>query len=557
MSEPTPPESGEPAAPSALPEPIVARKNPFRLSLVWAVPILALVIGASLVVQHLLQVGPRVVIEFRTAEGLEPGKTAVRYKEVVVGRVETVSLGDDRKRVLVGVQLDRSVANIAVDDTRFWVVRPRIGTAGVSGLGTLLSGAFIGVDAGTSTQSRKHFVGLEAPPFVLRGEPGRSYVLQATDLGSLDVGSPVFYRRTRVGRVVGYTLDPLTDELSVQVFIESPYEPLVNPQTRFWNASGIDLTISASGLTLNTQTLASVIAGGIAFERPAASTDLPPAPAGSRFHLFADRKTAMAPPDGPPLEVRMVFDQTVRGLAVGAPLDFLGIEIGNVQAIALDYDRARRRFPVEVTANLYPLRVGAARDAMLGTAAAGPAADTLFLKRLVDGGLRAQLRTGNLLTGQLYVALDFTPKAPHVAMPMRGRVPVVPTVPGTLSELQPQIAEIVNKINKVPFDEIGHSLQDTLTQARTAIAQLSPEAQKTLAEVQRTLASVQESLARLDRNVLDGGAPVQRNVEQTMIELQRAAQSLRVLGDYLQRHPEAVLRGKPADPALPSGEKSR
>src|SRR5437870_3221866 len=294
MSEPIPPEAPEPQVPSALPEPVVVHKNLFRLSLVWIVPILALAIGASLLIEHLMEVGPRVVIEFRTAEGLEAGKTAVRYKEVVVGHVETVSLSDDRKRVLVGVQLDRSAANIAVDDTHFWVVRPRIGTAGVSGLGTLLSGAYIGVDAGTSTQSRKHFVGLEAPPFVLRGEPGRSYVLQATDLGSLDVGSPVFYRRTRVGRVVGYTLDPASDELLVQVFIESPYEPLVNADTRFWNASGIDLTISASGLTLNMQTIASVIAGGIAFERPAASTDLPAVAGGTRFRLFSDRKSAMA-----------------------------------------------------------------------------------------------------------------------------------------------------------------------------------------------------------------------------------------------------------------------
>src|SRR5204862_5912010 len=133
--------------------------------------------------------------------GVEAGKTEVRYKEVVIGKVVSVGLRDDRQKVVVLVQLDASAARFAVQDTTFWVVRPRIGTAGVSGLGTLLSGAYIGVDAGTSTQSRKHFVGLEAPPFVLRGEPGRSYVLQATDLGSLDVGSPVFYRRTRVGRV--------------------------------------------------------------------------------------------------------------------------------------------------------------------------------------------------------------------------------------------------------------------------------------------------------------------------------------------------------------------
>ncbi len=553
---PLPLEPGADALPQALPEPVITQKNVTRLSLVWIVPILAVVIGASLLVRNWLEAGPRIVIEFRTAEGLEPGKTEVRYKEVVVGRVERVSLSDDRKKVLANVRLDRKVAGIAVADTNFWIVRPRIGTSGVSGLSTLFSGPYIGVDAGTSSAERGEFVGLEAPPFVLRGEPGRSFVLRAQDLGSLDVGSPVYYRRTRVGRVVGYTLDPKNDELLVQVFVESPYEPLVTQQARFWNASGLDLTLNASGLTVNAQTLASVLAGGIAFERLPGASTLPPAPPGSHFYLFTDRKTALAPPDGPALTVRMVYDQSVRGLSIGAPVDFLGIEIGTVTSMQLQYDAQRKRYPMEVIADIYPLRLGAVRNALLDTAATEPSADTLFLKRLVDNGLRAQLRSGNLLTGQQYVALDFMPKAPHATLVINGRPPLVPTVPGTLSELQPQIAEIVAKISKVPFDEIGRDLQATLSQARTTIQQLTPEAQKALAEVQRTLTSVQQSLARLDRNVLDSSAPVQRNVEQTMLELQRAAQSLRVLGDYLQRHPESLLRGKPADAALP-GDKPK
>lgn len=551
MNEPAAPAPVPAELPQALADPVITTKNPTRLSLVWIVPILAMLIGASLILRTWLEAGPRIVIEFRTAEGLEPGKTEVRYKEVVVGRVEKVSLSDDRKKVLATVQLDRKVASIAVEDTTFWVVRPRIGTAGVSGLSTLFSGSYIGVDGGTSAKERSRFVGLEAPPYVLRGEPGRSFVLRAQDLGSLDVGSPLYYRRTRVGRVVGYALNPKNDELLVQVFVESPYESLVTQQARFWNVSGLDLTLNASGLTVNAQTLASVLAGGIAFERLPGAITLPPSPAGTRFYLFNDRKAALAPPDGPALTIRMVYDQSVRGLAVGAPIDFLGIELGTVTSMRLQYDPVRKRYPMEVTADIFLLRLGAVRHAMLNTAATGPEADTLFLERLVDNGLRAQLRAGNLLTGQQYVALDFIAKAPRATLAINGGVPLVPTVPGTLSELQSQIAEIVAKVSKVPFDEIGRDLQGTLGQARDTIRQLTPEAQQALAEVQRTLTAVQESFARLDRNVLDASAPVQRNADQTMIELQRAAQSLRVLGDYLQRHPEAILRGKPPDPALP------
>jgi paraquat-inducible protein B len=526
-------------------------------SLVWLVPIVALAVGVALLIRALLSTGPQVTIDFHSADGLRPGKTEVRYKEVVVGRVEAVTLTDDRDRVQVSVRLDRSVVNIAVDDTRFWVVRPRIDTAGVSGIETLFSGAYIGVDAGVSTTQRRQFTGLEAPPFVLRGEPGRGFVLRTEDLGSLDVGSPIFYRRNRVGRVVGYNLDPLVDELSVQIFIEAPYDKLVNGKTRFWNASGLEVSLNTGGLTVNTQTLASVLAGGVSFERPVGTRDLPPAPDGSRFELFPDRKGALAPPDGPPQRVRMVFDQSIRGLAIGAPIDFLGIEIGSVKALRLDYDTKRKRFPVEVEAEIFPTRLGAVREALRDPAEPEAKRDIALLHRLVASGLRAQARTGNLLTGGMYIALDFPAKAQRAVLDTDTQIPAIPTVPGTLADVQPQIAEIVAKINKVPFDDIGRNLNETLTQARTAIDQLRPEAQASLAEVRRTLQSVQETLARADRHLLDPSAPIQRNAEQTLLDLQRAAQSLRVLADYLQRHPESLLRGKPGDETIPTSPERR
>ena len=558
MAEPTPPEPpalpppAVPMADGALPLPRIEKARRWNVSLVWLVPLVAVAIAASLLVRSVFLTGPRVEIEFKSADGVEAGKTEVRYKEVIIGKVVSVSLRDDRKRVVVVVQLDRSAAKFAVDDTTFWVVRPRIGTAGVSGLGTLFSGAYIGSDAGVSTASRDEFVGLEAPPFVLRGEPGTVYVLKVDDLGSLDVGSPVFHRRTPVGRVVGYTLDPDRDELSMKIFIESPYQKLVSGDSRFWNASGIDLTLNSSGLSVNTQTLASILAGGIAFDSPPDATRGTPAPENAVFRLFADRRSALAPPDGDPVTVRMVFDQSARGLAPGAAVDLLGIDIGRVRGVALQYDGLRKRFPIEVVADIYPLRLGPVRTALMRDAGGG---DAVVLQRLVSNGLRAQLRTGNLLTGQLFVALDFIPgpasaSASTASVAADGSVRL-PTSPGTLSEIQPQIAEIVQKISKIPFDEIGRDLRTTLSSASQAITRLTPEAQQALAEVQRTLVRAQTSLDSLDRNVIDANAPVQRNLEDTLQELQRTSRALRVLSDYLQQHPESMLRGKPADAPVP------
>jgi len=546
---------GEPGGPVPMPapdypQPRVVKARRWNVSLVWLVPFVAIAIAASMLVRSIFLTGPRVEIQFKSADGVEAGKTEVRYKEVVIGKVVSVSLRDDRQSVGVVVQLDRLAASFAVEDTAFWVVRPRIGTGGVSGLGTLLSGAYIGTDAGVSTKSRSEFIGLEAPPFVLRGEPGSIFVLRSEDLGSLDVGSPVFHRRTPVGRVVGYTLDADRDELSMKIFVEAPYQKLVTLNSRFWNASGIDLTLNASGLSVNTQTLASVLAGGMAFDAPPDTARAPQAPENTVFTLFPDRRSALAPADGVAVPVRMIFDQSVRGLTPGAGIDLLGVDIGRVRSVALQYDAQRHRFPVEVLAEIYPLRLGPVRDALLRDA--NGAGDAVVLQQLVASGLRAQLRTGNLLTGQLYVALDFIPGPPRTASIGGDGAVRMPTAPGTLSELQPQIAEIVQKVSKIPFDDIGRDLRTTLRSANAAIGQLTPDAQKALAEVQRTLSSAQKTLDNLDRNIADPSSPVQRNLEDTLQELQRTARALRLLSDYLQQHPEALLRGKPADAPVPN-----
>lgn len=589
-AEPKPAEAATAATAVPPPLPVMARQNRAHLSLVWIVPLVAVVIGVVLVVRALLASGPEITIEFRSAEGIEAGRTDVRFKEVAVGRVKTVSLASDRQRVLVTVALAKSAASLAVEDTRFWVVRPRIGTAGVSGLNTLLSGAYIGVDAGASSEDRREFTGLDTPPLVLRGEPGRSFVLRADDLGSLDVGSPVYHRRVRVGRVVGYSLDDAGRTLLVKVFIEAPHEQLVTTRSRFWNASGVDLALGANGLTLHTQSLASVLAGGIAFaEAPLdpelkASTVVAPASPGALFHLYGTQREAMAPEDGEPLPVRMVFNQSLRGLEIGAPVELLGVSLGAVRSIELQSDGLGQALTLAVGADIYPTRLGRLRQQFAAPGVDAAKADRLLMKQLVERGLRAQARTGNLLTGQLFVALDFTPKAAAVRFDANAAVPTLPTTPGALNELQPRLMEVVDRVSRIKFDEIGGeaqaalaalrgsgtSLQATLASADALIKQLSPGAQQTLADAQKTLVSAQQALDGLqttlksadatlknaDSAMLHPQAPLQRQANQTLAEVQRAAQALRVLADYLQRHPESLVRGKPADapPATEGGK---
>ncbi|MGB5852005.1 MAG: MlaD family protein [Rhodanobacter sp.] len=534
----------QPSVPDALPRPVVEKRR-FKESLIWLVPALAALVGLSLVIHNWLQTGPQIVISLQSAEGLDAGKTPVKYKNVVIGRVKKIRLSPDRTHVLVSVALEKSAEGFATKGTRYWVVRPRIGLGGVSGIDTLFSGAFIGADVGESSEWQENFKGLEAPPAVRHGELGRSFVLHSEDLGSLDVGSPVYYRRIQVGRVASYTLDQDGKGVSLHIFIDGPNDRFVSRSSRFWNASGVDLSLGANGLKLDTQSLAAVLAGGVAFQDPPGPHDATPAPEDTTFKLFGDRATAMAPPDGEPHYLRMRFEQSVRGLAVDAPVEFLGINIGKVVSVRLDYDEKTQKFPVLVGAVVYPERLGAAYDKLEAMArASGQSPDlSRTMGRLIAHGLRAQARTGNLLTGQLYVALDFVPHAPKVAFDPDAKPLTIPTAPGSFDKLQEQLADIVDKLDKMPFDSIGKHLDQALAGLDSTLKQVNGQ---TLPAFNETLQGVRKTMGTADA-ALSGDSPLQRNLNATLEQVQRMSRSLRVLSDYLSGHPEALLRGRRPD----------
>lgn len=522
-------------------DPIVAPRGRWIPSLVWLIPLVAALIGISLVVKTVLDNGPTITISFESAEGIEPGKTKVKFKDVDIGDVKNVRLSKDLSRAVATVELTKEADRFAVKDTRFWVVRPRIAANGVSGLNTLLSGAYIGVDAGQSEETWKDFVGLETPPAVTRDQHGRQYLLHSADLGSLDIGSPIYYRRIPVGQVVSYSLDADGKGVAFRVFVSSPYDKFVGANTRFWHASGVDVRLDASGFKLNTQSLAAVVTGGIAFQAP---SDLPigaPAPDNTSFRLASDESDAMRDIDKDPVTLVLNFNQSLRGLQLGSTVDFRGITLGRVTRIGIVYDRQRHEFTMPVTVDIYPERLGKRFAESLRHAQQGE--NDQLLATMVARGLRAQLRTGNFLTGQLYIALDFFPQAAPVKFDPRHQPVELPTIPNTLDQLQLQVADIATKLQKVPFDKIGNNLNDALQSANGLFKQLDsqaavlgPQAQLTLEEARKTFGSAQRTLAE--------DSPLQGDVRQAMQELTRTAQSLSVLADYLERHPEALIHGK-------------
>jgi paraquat-inducible protein B len=508
--------------------------------LVWAVPIAAAVIGISLLVRNWENQGPRITISFLSGEGVQVGKTLVKYRDVTVGRVSAVGLSADHQTVVVSADLSKDAASLLKADTQFWIVRPRIGVGSVSGLDTLLSGVYIGMKTGAATLRERQFVGLENPPALSHGPRGRELQLRAARAGSLGIGAPVYFRQFQVGRVIDENLLP-DGSTRVTVFVEAPYDGFVKPVTRFWNASGIDLRLGADGLSVQTESLAAVLAGGLAFDD--GPTDAVPAAAGMTgdFTLYKNETEAMAPPDGDPRYIRMRFAQALRGLEVGAPVEFVGVNIGSVVAVDLGYEPQDGSFPAIVTAKVYPRRMGTAYEILVAQGKTeSDATLAAFVGTLVNRGLRAQPRSASLLTGKLYIALDFLPASPRTAFDSSTRPLELPTVNGTFQQLEASVGGLVKKVNDLPLEQIAadlhtdlKDLHETLNELHT---QVLPKAVDTLSALHGTLDSAERTL--------DVESPLQRGLTETLSESRSTLQAVRELADYLDRHPDALLRGR-------------
>ncbi len=530
-----------------IPEAVERKPGPKSLQLVWIVPILAALIGGFIALKTLWERGPTITIQFMSGEGIEAGKTKIKHKAVDVGTVKGVALSPDRKSVIVTAEIDRRAADgFLVDDTRFWVVRPRIAGGQVSGLGTLLAGSHIGSDPGKAKSERRAFAGLETPPPITADVPGRQFRLSVDDLGSLDIGSPVYYRGVVAGRVISTEVPKDGRTVNVGIFVHAPYDVFVSNETRFWNASGIDLTLDASGVKLQTQSLLTLLLGGIAFESLPEDATAPAAGDNSQFRLWSNRADAFRPRESVVETYILRFDQSARGLAAGAAVDFRGVVVGEVRRVELVYDPIKVNFTTAVEIHLWPerLRTRDRDPAKQWDAKLTPAQR---IQRFVAHGFRAQMRSANLITGQMFVALDFFPKAPPATFDPKKAPPEIPTIPGALSEIQDSIGNIMKNLEKVPFDKLVAdvrraltTLDGTLKRADGLMNQLStevaPELRTTLQQARKTFSSASE--------VLSSDSPVQGDLRETLNEVQRAAEQVRALTDYLERHPESLIRGK-------------
>ena len=513
--------------PGELPQARVVEKRRGGLPLVWIVPLVALLIGAWLAWRSISEKGPEFIIRFKTAEGLEAGKTKIKYKSVDVGLVESIELSRDRSKVLIHARMEKYAADYLVEDSRFWVVRPRIIGASIQGLDTLLSGSFIGMDVGSSKTERRDFSGLAEQPVVTADDPGRHFILKSDALGSIGLGSPVYFRRFPVGEVESYQLDKDGQGVMTRVFIKAPYDQYVNAETRFWEASGIDLKLNASGVSLDTESLASILVGGIAFQTRGDAKLANPAAENAEFRLFKNRETALSYEDVVAMPFAFSFKESLRGLSIGAPVDFRGIVVGEVTDIQPQF--ANDAIYMVAFAKVYPDRTATRQVGESARLKHGWTREQAF-DELVKIGMRAQVRTGNLLTGQLYIALDVFKGAKPAKIDWDEKPPRFPTIQGSLTGVEENIATITKKLAAVPFEEIGEDLRRSLGELEQTLKSMDRLVknldQETRPEVSETLADLRKSLDSVERT-LSQEAPLQQDLRGALREISRAAASMR------------------------------
>jgi paraquat-inducible protein B len=537
-----------------------------RVSIIWIVPLVAVAIGAWLAWDTLSKEGPTIKVSFDSGEGLQAGQSQLKYKDIVFGTVKSLELSPDQTHVIVTIATTHEARPLLTDGTIFWVVKPRLFAGNVSGIETLLSGSYVGMlPAEKPGKSQREFVGREDPPVLGAHVAGRTFLLKSKRIGSVSVGSPIYYRDLNVGEVLGWDIADMAEYVTIHAFVRAPYDKYVNDETRFWNASGVSIKLGGTGIDVQMESLKALLLGGVAFETPAADVHMAETSEDHVFPLFADHDAANAAAYTREIPAIAYFPGSVSGLAPGSAVTMHGLRVGQVTDVRLAYDRANDTVVAPVRFEVEPERI-------LGTGQRVFNTDREAVEAVLKKGLRATLQSANLITGQQQVALEFDANAPPAEVSMDGPDYVIPsTEGGGFAGLTASATELLNKVNRMPFDEIGKSLEGILKSAND-VAQ-GPQMKKVLTDLAAMIASAQGMIQRLDTKQLpelvagldktltsanklvlslDSGygdnTKFSRDLDRLMVQANDAVRSIRALSDLLARHPEALIKGRPAGP---------
>lgn len=517
----------------------VAVKKSKSISPVWIIPLLALVLAGWLLYYQKQQLGPEISIQFKSADGLEEGKTQLKLKNVTVGVVSRITLSEDLQSVIVDAKLDRSVEQYINENTKYWVEKPRVGTEGVTGLGTLLSGAYIAIEAGAKGESQREFEGLEKPPLTADGISGRTFFIYADERKGLSVGAPVYFHSIKVGKIADISLAKDNTRIEIDVFIQTPYDKLVSLKTNFWRIKGVQFELSAGGFQFELESLETLLQGGIGFDlqsgqnfdnqTPFALND-----PSTRFPLYDDKSDVGKRSFARKEYFVLKFDQSVRGLRVGSLVEFRGIQLGKVTKIDTELDTQSQQIVIPITIEIEPERLG------LGGHGDQVSDDAkVDYQQLINRGLRARLDSANLLTGQLLVALDFYTDVESEPLVYYGELPELPTVKAGFDELRASISTVLKKVNDLDVESLIKEMNTTLQSLQATSSGADEKLAQITANLNNTINKAEQFM-----NNLDTGSEFQYELSQTMKALKDAAKSIDELAQSIDKDPNSILFGK-------------
>jgi paraquat-inducible protein B len=556
----------DPAVAENPPQAITHRSR--RISIIWIVPIVAVAIGAWLAWDTLSKEGPTITVTFESAEGLQAGQSQLKYKDIVFGTVKSVTLSKDLNHVVTTIATTREAEHLLTEGTVFWVVKPRLFAGNISGLETLLSGSYVGMMPPEAPgKAKRDFAGQEDPPILAVHTPGHTFLLRSRRIGAISVGSPVFFRDLNVGEVLGWDVGNMAASVTLHVFVRAPYDNYVHDETRFWDASGLSIKLGASGIDVQMESLRALLLGGIAFETPVTEARTPAATEEHPFPLFANREEARSASYTRVIAGVSFFNGSVSGLAAGSEVTMHGLKIGQVTDVHLAADPATGLINAEVHYEVQPERV-------VGIGQRQHKTDQEAVAALLDRGLRASLESANLLTGQQTVAMEFVTDAPPATVKMQGTDFVIPSSEGGgFSGLASSATEVLGKVNKIPFAQIGSNLNGILQAVNTATD--GPELKNAVASLAATLsaahdlvqkvdtgttpavkhlpeiaAELQTALGNVNKLVVGANAgygddtKFHRDLDRVLVQTDDALRGVRALADLLAQHPEALIKGR-------------
>jgi paraquat-inducible protein B len=545
---------------------------------IWLIPVIALAVAAFLIVKTVYEKGTEITVIFDNAEGMVTGKTQLKYKDVNIGLLKRIDILDEDKGVSFVIEVNREADKYLTDTARFWVVSPRIGFQGITGLQTILSGSFIEIDPGKGGGRKEDFKGLATPPVITSNDKGTEFLLSTDKLSNISRGTPVIYKGLEVGSILGYKLAQDGKSVELYTFIKDPYDDLVLEGTNFWNAGGVNVNVSASGLEVGAESLQALITGAVEFDTPKIYENTFKAEQGHEFKLYDNAQAKDNAKFTEKVIYILYFDGSVSGLSIGASVEFKGIKIGSVREITLEIDEENQKYYIPVLIEIEPQRISITDDGkkILSVTEVGKLRKEI-VSALIKRGLKGKLKSSNFLTGQLIVDLDLLPEKEPVFVAKNGRYPEIPTVPTDIEEITNSVSQLVAKFEKIPFAEMGNNLNNTVKGidkfinsgelqatiqeykklaisvqviARNINKDTLPEINMTLDETRAALKKVDgtlssaQSLFSSANSLIADGSPLKYDLTVMLQELAAASRAVRGLADFLERNPSSLISGK-------------